>query len=287
MCDRVAFNLIEALDGLRAQGDVPNGIPSAHATTFQRIFEPPRDRLSQAWSSFTDWLAEGKDIYWITGKASSRTDEIHLGFELLCRQASANLKICLLIDGLNEFEVDHSSLTDLLKDASDKPKSHPGDLAMQYRGPVFARRLNENIAVRSEGVFPWVSLVVRSLMTRLSNRDRISDLQARLEQLPMDLEQLYQRMFDSIEPFYVRHAYHLLEIAMAAQGSVTALALSFANEGDEGLVIVREIAPLGDSEKLERYDTAIRRLQCCYKGFLEITKFGDIEANFRCLADSK
>jgi hypothetical protein len=40
----------------------------------------------------------------------------------------------------------------------------------------------------------------------LSNFDRISDLQRRLDELPSDLEDFYTKVLDSINPFYASHA---------------------------------------------------------------------------------
>ena len=238
--------------------------------------------------------------------------ELISAFELLLQQASNKLKICLFIDGLDEFDGDHSDLNDIIRAAVQHPcikaclasrpwpvfedafsthpslmlqhltysdivayseeklRSHPGFLALQRQEPYYASRLIESIAVQSDGVFLWVSLVVRSLMTGLSNSDRISDLQRRLEELPSDLEDLYQKMFDSIEPFYVSRAYQLLSLARGGQGSLTALAMSFADEEDATLATKREVTPIEDDEKLNRYESIKRRLNGCCKGFLEI-----------------
>ncbi|CZR62663.1 uncharacterized protein PAC_12560 [Phialocephala subalpina] len=238
--------------------------------------------------------------------------ELISAFELLLQQASNKLKICLFIDGLDDFDGDHSDLNDIIRAAvqhpcikaclasrpwpvfeddfsthpslmlqhltysdivaysEEKPRSHPGFLALQRQEPYYTSCLIESIAVQSDGVFLWVFLVVRSLMAGLSNSDRISDLQRRLEDLPSDLEDLYQKMFDSIEPFYVSGAYQLLSLARDGQGSLTALALSFADEEDATLATKREVIPIEDDEKLNRYESIKRRLSGCCKGFLEI-----------------
>lgn len=250
--------------------------------------------------------------------------ELTQAFDLFCRQASAKLRICLFIDGMDEFDGDPAELIELLQGAlrwpyvkaclasrpwpvfadafstnsslmlqhltkgdilnyaTDKLCNHPGYVEMQRRESAFAARLIETLATRSEGVFLWVSLVIRSLMTGLSNSDRISDLQKRLDKLPSGLEELYQRMFDSIDPFYAQRVYHLLAITRVAQGSMNALVLSFADEEDEDLAIRRTTAPMEDIEKAGRYESIRRRLQGCCKGFLEISdseNFSDMTEN--------
>lgn len=50
------------------------------------------------------------------------------------------------------------------------------------------KELEDEIVSRAQGVFLWVFLVVRSLMDGLTNADRITDLERRLQALPTDLE---------------------------------------------------------------------------------------------------
>jgi hypothetical protein len=117
-------------------------------------------------------------------------------------------------------------------------------------------------------VFLWVALVVRSLVTGLSNCDRISDLQRRLDAIPGDLEELYDKMFNSIDPFYAEHTSQLFQIAREAQGMLSALAFSFADEEDETLALKRPCAPISEDEGLSRYEMIKRRLNSHCKGFL-------------------
>jgi hypothetical protein len=56
------------------------------------------------------------------------------------------------------------------------------------------------------GVFLWVSLVIRSLLAGLVNGDRVSDVQRRLAFIRPDLEKLYEKMLDGLDPFYLEHA---------------------------------------------------------------------------------
>ena len=50
--------------------------------------------------------------------------------------------------------------------------------------------------------------------------------------MPGDLENFYRKMFDSIESFYVEHACQLFRLVGSADGTLTALGLSFADEED-------------------------------------------------------
>ncbi|KAF9773246.1 hypothetical protein IL306_008991, partial [Fusarium sp. DS 682] len=63
------------------------------------------------------------------------------------------------------------------------------------------RQIPKIISKRAQGVFLWVFLV-RSLKRGLSERDNVSDLQRRLDELPDDLEDYFHHMLESIESVY-------------------------------------------------------------------------------------
>ncbi|KAK1531698.1 hypothetical protein CPAR01_11347 [Colletotrichum paranaense] len=65
-----------------------------------------------------------------------------------------------------------------------------------------ATNLSEIISQKSEGVFFWVALVVKSLARGLDNWDDLAILQKRVASFPSDLDEFFQRMLDSIEDVY-------------------------------------------------------------------------------------
>jgi hypothetical protein len=79
-------------------------------------------------------------------------------------------------------------------------------LKLQTLQPNFTDQLIENIISKVSGVFLWVSLVIASLLAGMSYSDRIVDLQKRLNLLPSDLKELYEKMLRSLDPFYLKHA---------------------------------------------------------------------------------
>ena len=48
-------------------------------------------------------------------------------------------------------------------------------------------------------MFLWVTLAVNSLLAGLTDGDSIEDLQQRLDALPPDLENLFDKILDSIK----------------------------------------------------------------------------------------
>ncbi|KAF2235183.1 hypothetical protein EV356DRAFT_514550 [Viridothelium virens] len=146
-----------------------------------------------------------------------------------------------------------------------------GFRALQRREPDFASTLINNIAIKACGVFLWVTLVVQSLLSGMSNYDCISDLQKRLDRLPGDLEKFYRKIFNSIEHEYVEHACQYFRLVAAANGNLTVLQLSFADEDDlSKLIHERPVELLNDEEADYRFESTKRRLNSRCKGFLEI-----------------
>lgn len=68
--------------------------------------------------------------------------------------------------------------------------------------PQRAASLVKSIIDKADGVFLWVNLVVRSLLTGLGNRDAISHLARGLDSFPPDLENFYAYILSSIDPIY-------------------------------------------------------------------------------------
>ena len=89
-------------------------------------------------------------------------------------------------------------------------------LTLRARKAKYADKLITDIATKADGVFLWVKLVVTSLLAGLTNSDRISDLQRRLELIPRDLEDLYGKMLKSFDAFYLEHASQLFQLVRAS-----------------------------------------------------------------------
>ena len=240
------------------------------------------------------------------------------------------MKLCLFIDGLDEFDGNHDVLIRLLKDTlainhnvklcvSSRPwdifadafhhsaslrlqdltyedmKSHtssklhadPRFVLLQERESEYAQNLVENIVSKASGVFLWVRLVVSSLLAGVGHGDRIVDLQNRLDLLPPELEQLYDKMLDSVDVFYLEHSAQLFKLVEESLEPPSVLLMSFTDEESVELSLKRPIMPISQKEAALRVDTMRRRLNACTKGLLEVTgtniyleqKFNIIQAN--------
>ena len=221
----------------------------------------------------------------------------------------SKFKFCIFVDGLDEFSGDHLELINLLRESSKHIKicaaSRPwnvfeeafklqpslllqalthsdivhfvssmfhGDAYfadLQEEEPHFAKELLDGIVEKAAGVFLWVHLVVRSLLSGLRNGDRIVDLQMRLDLLPPDLEDLYQKILDSIDPFYFEHAFQYFQLVRSTSEPLSLLTFSFADEA-ANYVLDCPVEPLGHKNRVYRAETMRRRLNSRCKGLLEV-----------------
>jgi hypothetical protein len=140
---------------------------------------------------------------------------------------------------------------------------------LRRRYPSFADKLMNNIVVKASGVFLWVDLVVRSLLSGMRLGDRIEDFQRRLDELPPDLEMLYEKILHSLDPFYLEHAAQYFTLVESAKGPLTILQFSFADEESPESAIKMRLGPMDQNELSLRIEAMNRRLNSRCKGFLE------------------
>ncbi|PLB37993.1 uncharacterized protein BDW47DRAFT_125696 [Aspergillus candidus] len=177
--------------------------------------------------------------------------ELSKAFQNLIRSDSANLRICFLIDGVDECEGDYSEILNLVASASQSRQikiivsSRPippcvaafsGSASLRLQDLTYddiglyvedkllqelQRRIGEHapalvleIVEKSSGVFLWIVLVVRSLILGVQSMDRIDDLQRRVDELPSDLTELYSHMLQRIDPLYKTQAWELFQLVL-------------------------------------------------------------------------
>ena len=126
------------------------------------------------------------------------------------------------------------------------------------------------IVDKAQGVFLWVVLVVRSLLTGLKNADRICDLQKRLRDFPETLEKYFGHMINSVEPIYQEQTAQAFSFALEAHEPLSLMTYSFLDEEDLDALIAAPLNPLTTQENLSRQDDMRRRLNARCKGLLEV-----------------
>lgn len=174
----------------------------------------------------------------------------------------SNVKICVssrpwlvfedAFEGHPSLLLEQLSYSDIKLYVCDKFDENKRYVQLKSREGTYAADLVESVVQKASGVFLWVYLVVDSLLQGLDNADRVSDLQRRLDLISSDLEELFDKMLNSLEPFYFGHACQLIQIVRASQKPLTLLGLSFADEDDPLSAIQAKIEPLSEEQRLER-----------------------------------
>jgi hypothetical protein len=101
---------------------------------------------------------------------------------------------------------------DIAHYVQDKLNRHQAFQRLSKQQPQDALLLGREIVNKADGVFLWAKPVVRSLLNSIRNRDDLPDLWERLRLMPKELEPLYSRLLDLIEPQYLLWASKAFQI---------------------------------------------------------------------------
>ena len=98
------------------------------------------------------------------------------------------------------------------------------------KGDAKFQDLVTEIVDRAQGVFLWVFLVVRSLLHGLTNADTLDIMQERLHELPVELDDFFQHMLDSIDDVYRTQMLRSFQVAIEAEDPLPLLLFSFVDD---------------------------------------------------------
>lgn len=101
----------------------------------------------------------------------------------------------------------------------DKLAGNKHMMVLMEREPTRAAKLIQSVIDKAEGVFLWVTLVIKSLLEGLTNRDDISTLERRLAMLPQELEDLYGHMLSLISPIYMEESSRIFQVYHVSQAN--------------------------------------------------------------------
>ncbi|KIL88706.1 hypothetical protein FAVG1_07954 [Fusarium avenaceum] len=196
---------------------------------------------------------------------------------------SCSIKICVSSRPWTEFEnafgeypqlrMEDLTYNDMTRYVMAKFGANPRFRTFQERHPELATDISRSVTEKANGVFLWVNIVVSSLLAGIVSGDRIEDLESRLDLLPPEIQDLYEKIIESINPIYREHAAQLFKLKSACTETPYLQLLWYADEVkfleraiDEvsGTVTVKEM-----QGRLE--DMRLRIISRC-KGLLEVHK---------------
>ncbi|KAH6847636.1 prion-inhibition and propagation-domain-containing protein [Chaetomium sp. MPI-CAGE-AT-0009] len=189
-------------------------------------------------------------------------------------------------DGLPRLQLHHLTRNDITAYVHDVVGSHKYMQKLIARNRADALGLIEEVVHKSCGVFLWVILACRSLLSGFADYDRIDELKRRVEELPPELEEMFQLMLARVNPRHRSQGARLLRLCYtfhsSPQGppevremSTLGLALLDDNRADGDYTLQLDL-----QDKRDLCEELDGRLRSRCGGLLEIVQRADIKIRF-------
>jgi len=162
---------------------------------------------------------------------------------------------------------------DIERYVNDKLRSRREFQRIQVNNHIEANEVVQEIIERSQGVFLWVVLVVRSLTEGLRNHDRLSQLHQRLRAFPSDLNEFFSHILKSMDSTYRVQAAHMCQVTLSAHEPLTPLAFWYLDEEEDNpdMALTMPIQPMTAQVLDYRMEEMKIRINGRCKGLLEVT----------------
>ncbi|KAF2108345.1 hypothetical protein BDV96DRAFT_504494 [Lophiotrema nucula] len=188
-------------------------------------------------------------------------------------------------EGLPTLQLQDLTRDDIRSYVQDVIGSHKYMQRLIDRDPEEAKEIMEDIVTKSSGVFLWVILACRSLISGFSAYDRTSELRKRVDELPPELEQMFDHMLSKIDRRNREQGARLLRMCYTASagrdripdrnrdrigsGAVSTLTLALM---DDGPIDAGRIYTLPKKQKRGLCEEVEGRLRSRCGGLLELAK---------------
>jgi hypothetical protein len=245
-----------------------------------------------------DCMKSTKVLIFVDGLDEYEGDHDDLVMLIKSMSSSNNVKLCIASRPWNVFETafGHDEMfkiylqdfnaPDIRRYVKNMLEDRPDFQAVRTRDGT-AEKLAKEVVSRSQGVFLWVFLVVRSLIQGLQNRDRIPDLQRRLTQFPSDLDAFFGHILMSLDETYRIQCARVFQMALSAPRTLSTVNYWFADMDELTPDYLSEIPTrsVAVAELRAREDEMRHRMNGRCKGLLEVNRIPDSEAPYDCRVD--
>lgn len=117
-------------------------------------------------------------------------------------------------EGCPQLRLENLTRGDIRRYVSERLGGQSRYRRLRQIDPATAEHLTTKVIERASGVFLWVRLVVRELVTALQDGESVRELISKVEDTPADLDKFFTRLIDSIEPQHRKEASMLLQAAL-------------------------------------------------------------------------
>lgn len=165
------------------------------------------------------FIVDGLDEF--DGNDEQRLQVINL-FKDIAQSPSA--KVCLSsrpwlifqdeFDGCPSLKLEDLTRSDIRNYVRDCLGHNNMFRALQLRNKVECNSLMDEIGDRAQGVFLWVYLVVRMILSDLRDGNDLRELRVTLYSFPVDLEAFFRHMIGTLEPRYCAEAANLFQLVL-------------------------------------------------------------------------
>ena len=198
---------------------------------------------------------------------------------------------------LPNLRLEHLTQDDIRKYIEGTLSTHPYMQSLTEREPETARGMVSGLISKASGVFLWVVLACRSLLSGFASFDRISELQQRIDELPPELEHLFEQMLMKTESRYRFQASKLLRMCYMhvrmRGGDISTLGLALFDEHHLDTTRIPSAQKYSVAERRAKCEFLEGRLRSRCGGLLElhglepeklsgISRFPDLKSKCLC-----
>ncbi|RSM04103.1 hypothetical protein CEP52_007075 [Fusarium oligoseptatum] len=164
--------------------------------------------------------------------------------------------------------------------------NNPDMARLSEDDPCGSKQIISDLVDKSSGVFLWVILACRSLISGLARYDDTAELQRRVNDLPPELEDMFQHMLLKVEPRYRSQASRLLRLCYEEQKAQMWTEVNGNHALGLALVIDYHLKPppievLSEEKKVRLCRRLEGRLRSHCGGLLELVKRHDSDGRWR------
>jgi hypothetical protein len=247
------------------------------------------NKLQQAFARLTKYATTSlKFCFFLDGLDEYEGDHENLAKFFTSLSSMSHVKLCvssrpwLIFEesfrGIPGLRLQDLTFDDIVAYVGDMLQDDRKMLYLANKNPSHASELVNEIVTKANGVFLWVTLVVRSLLKGLRNGDDVADLSRRLKDLPADLGPFYKHMMDQIEPLYRQQAaqifqtYRAMMVVQGLDAIIDPLELNLAVTAYPFEDLYRSWNPMELDEYQSRREQMDVHLKSRCAGLLETTE---------------